>query len=166
MTEKKQGVVQIVAPNKKGYIQYKIDDEWYGTWVKEAQADRGDTIEFEYKHSGNFRNIVNNEIKVISKGTGAPQQSSSSGGGSVDWDLKDRKIQWQSARNAAIELVHVLALNGAIPYKTNAKAADKQEVIEAFVDQYTNQFYEDSVTLGDEDTPEETADESAGKGEE
>lgn len=59
----------------------------------------------------------------------------------VDWDLKDEKIQWQAARNSAIELAKIALQGEAL--KLPAKAADKLDALEAYVQEKTEQFFRD-----------------------
>ncbi len=59
----------------------------------------------------------------------------------VDWDLKDKKIQWQSCRNAAIELAQVAIACEALVLP--AKKADKLEALEAWVSEKTQEFFLD-----------------------
>lgn len=59
----------------------------------------------------------------------------------VDWDLKDQKIQWQSCRNAAIQLATTAISCEALVLP--AKKADKLDALEAWVSEKTQEFFLD-----------------------
>ena len=64
---------------KKNSFKVTIDDEEF-TAFGEPDFDEGDTIEFEYKASGEYNNIVKDSIEVIERGDGPKKKKKSSGG--------------------------------------------------------------------------------------
>lgn len=159
---KANGVVEVITKNKANFWNFKLNDgNWYGTGSKDEPSDfkAGDSVEFEYttkKVGGREYHNVDGDI-TVTKNT-APSGSGSTSSGPVDWDLKDRKIQYQSARNAAIQLVGILAGADAIVYPGKDKTTPKQrhDTIVALVDGYTEDFYNATIMLGSD--PEDSAD--------
>lgn len=112
------------------------------------------------------------------QGQSVAQQQQAAAGGQTQkgyWDAKEaRDIEWQhynrtvtqpqiqlqSARNAAVALVAVLAGEKAVPYSEAAgkqKPKDRQAVIETLVDHYTAQFLAETQNFG---VPQEVEEES------
>lgn len=152
------GKVEVIAPNKVGFYNVKIGNDWYGTGSKNMPTfTRGQTIEFNVeetvKDGRTFKNMK--DVKTV---TSAPQTETTrptfvqttavKAAPAVDWDLKDRKIQQQSARNAAISWITLLAAQGAIAYKASAKEKDKVVVLEALLEHYTDQFLNATGNVG------------------
>lgn len=148
------GKIEVVAPNKVGFYNVKIGNDWYGTGSKNKPAfDRGDTIEFDVeetvKDGRTFKNMRNPKV-VAEKAAPAPAAAYTGPktAPAVDWDLKDRKIQQQSARNAALTFINILAQAGSIVYKKDAKEKDKIVVLEGLLEHYTEKFLSDTGAVG------------------
>lgn len=93
------------------------------------------------RSSRGSRNNDDDDDDKPSRGSRGGRNNKSSSKADVDWDLKDQKIQWQSCRNAAIEMSKLAIESGAI--KLPAKQADKLDVLEAFVQEKTLEFFQD-----------------------
>lgn len=150
LSNKVTGKVEVIATNKVGFYNVKVGADWYGTGSKSAPSfSRGDEISFDVEVTDKgFKNAKNISVaapvqSVHSKNAGPKPPVKE-----VDWDLKDRKIQQQSARNAAIEFIGILANQGAIVYKASAKEKDKVVVLEALLEHYTEKFLNDTTNVG------------------
>ena len=66
----------------------------------------------------------------------------------ADWAEKDLTIQYQSARNAAIEFVNVLIANEVVKLPAKTKADERLAVVEGYIDLYTARFYLDTAGKG------------------
>ncbi len=166
------GKVEVVAPNKAAFYQVKIGNDWYGTGSKNVPSfKRGDTIDAEVveKDIGGGRIVKDiKNVKIVADAAPARIGPESTlkvpGTAPVDWDLKDRKIQQQSARNAAIEFIGLMAKEGAIVYKTGATAAAKAVVLEALLVHYTDKFLTETGSVGKpEDAANDAADDLSGE---
>jgi hypothetical protein len=162
MSNTVKGAVQTVFQNKWKFYSIKVNEVFYGTGSKEDPGvAKGDVVEFTaeavQKGDMTYYNVAKGTLKTVAaKSSGSGSGSGSGGGGSSgmskeDWDLKDQKIQWQAARNSAIALANVLSTVGAFPFTDKTTPAKKQEAVSAFVDQYTQQFFQDVTTLGAEE---------------
>ena len=69
--------------------------------------------------------------------------NSSSGKQAVDWEAKDLKIQYQSARKDALVHVGLLVSAEAVKLPAKTKAKERQDAIDGLVDYYTALFFED-----------------------
>jgi hypothetical protein len=159
------GKVDVVAPNKAGYWSLKMNGTFYGTGSKDKPAvNPGDTVEFVEEMNGQWHNVKKGTLKTVSAQTQeAAAPTSKYPGPAVDWDLKDKKIVQQSARNAAIAFINVLAQQNAITYKASAKEKDKLAVIEALLEHYTQEFFNATLNVGNEQSAEPEADDLSGE---
>lgn len=160
--ESSSGVVGKVNPrNTKVGITYSFvldgpDDKWYGTF-KDTPPQEGQYVEFEYVTNGaGFHNV---DMKTLTT-TAAPE-------GSTDVvpapakkafaasSNKDANIQWQSARNAAINLVGVAVEAGAISLG-GGKAEAKLEAMLIQVNRISLDFFDQSMEVSQTgDAPED-----------
>lgn len=152
------GKVEVVTPDKRGNFRLKVGEKWYGTGVNKLPGDlqKGDTVEFLFEANGPFNNIDMKSLKIVAqkevaaKPTYAPQivYGEKTDAKPVDWDLKDKKIQWQAARNSAIEYIKVLLDVNVQAVKLPAAQKDKVPAIDKLLAHYTNVFFNETQTLG------------------
>ena len=136
------------AFNGKNSYSVKLDgnDVYYRNNNKNPGDIEGKTVEFEAGDVNDAGNAayINGKITIVDT-SGPSKPAGSSGGGS--WGSKNEPaIHYQNAAGRAIPMVDLLIRNGAI--KLPAKTAAIAEVIEAAVDHYTAQFFEDITTFG------------------
>lgn len=155
-----KGIVSQVKDKTTAYgtmYDIRVDGKWYGAGKNHPGVQAGDAVEFVAKQNGNFSNVVGKVEKTatvsvasqapVASASAAPVVSSSSG----YVDTRQLSICFQSARNAALEMVSLLAQGGALPFSDSnaAKAkASRQGAFEALVDHYTELFYKDTQDLG------------------
>jgi hypothetical protein len=136
----KQGDEVVIACKEENGFWRAVDVEV----TKEATADEAGDQEPAERVSGASGS------KASGASSGRAASSSSSKMTPADWDLKDRKIQYQSSRNAAIELVNLLLTHKAAPLTATAgKAGDAKrfEEVTALVDKLTVKFQHDTETF-------------------
>lgn len=155
-----KGVVKAFSAKGRAF-NVKVDSEWYGFGFddpegKPWQLQRGDIIEFDITRRGNYVNIAPDTVKVV--GQEEKKQSASkpsSNGSNENWDARAKywedkeqrdvitqtAIQYQSSRNAAIEVVDALMRHGLI--KLPAKQADQYDAYMQYIDTVTQRFEED-----------------------
>lgn len=183
---------------KKELYSFRVNTEekWFGTGTVDSLLKKNDYIKFSYTENNGRFNVDPSSIEHIklegsveANGGASSTGSVRSGTKSSYWDSQERidrdkandqyrkendlRIQYQSARNAAISVVDVLLRERALKLADGSKA-DNVSVILGKITDLTNQFYHDTsnasghighdTTLsGDEDIPFES---SAGKGSE
>lgn len=168
------GEVKRVHKNNKGAYGILIDDgggeNWYGHGFKEPSFSQGDTISFTATKNGRFTNIDASSVSVQSGGGSSSSSSSSSGssgggGGSKseNWEarqkyweqkeerdlVREERIAWAGARTHAISVVDIGLREDALPLPQ--KKADKMDAIVAAINEYTEQFYQQTSERGTED---------------
>ena len=158
-----KGIVQGVKDKQTSFgtmYDLRVNNEWYGAGKKHPGVQAGDAVEFAIKVNGNFKNVVGNvnKVEASSVASQAPVAYASAIPTTADAaskttyvDTRQLSICYQSARNAALEMVQTLATCGALPFSdsTAAKAkASKQSAVEGLVDYYTELFYKDTLDLG------------------
>ena len=147
------GKIEAKAPNKAKKWAIKIGSTWYGTGQEQEPAfNIGDVVEFVDEMNGQWHNIKRGTLKGVAKAessvvgnTQSPKPKAD-----VDWDLKDKKIQQQSARNAAIAFINVLAGQSAIVYKKDHKEKDRLAALETLLAHYTAEFLDATQNVGNE----------------
>ena len=75
----------------------------------------------------------------------APRSSAPADKPAVDWDKKDRIIQWQSCRNSAVALLQLAHAADALVLPT--KKGEKYDALVALTDELTEKFFLDNETL-------------------
>ncbi|MGD9590825.1 MAG: hypothetical protein AB7Q37_18515 [Pyrinomonadaceae bacterium] len=123
----------------------KIDgnDTYYRCGEKNPGNLTGKVVEFEAGEDTGSGAQVKGKVTVVDSSTA----NKGSGGGSVGYDpQRDNRIQYQSSRKDALEMVKALLDKGGV--KLPSKTADIAQVIEGLVDHYTAQFFEDVATFG------------------
>lgn len=124
----------------------KIDgnDTYYRCGEKDPGNIAGKVVEFEAGEDTGSGAQVKGKVTIVDSSTSG---KSSGGGGGGGYDpQKDNRIQYQSSRKDALEMVKILLDKGGV--KLPSKTADIAEVIEGLVDHYTAQFFEDVGTFG------------------
>jgi len=148
------GVVGKVNPrNTKVGITYSFtldgDTKWYGTY-KDTPPQEGQFVEFEYKTNGaGFHNVEMPTLKMTSPSestTTAPAPAAATKAWAAS-SHKDANIQWQSARNAAVQLA-VGALAGGAISLGSGKAEAKLEALMIQVNRLTLDFFDQSMEVG------------------
>jgi len=162
------GVVFRVYENefeKKTLYSVKLDgnDNFYGMGEKrfEKSVQEGNKITIQYEVNGKGKNVVK---RVRLDGIGDPIESkpkggkgkgnykggNKSGGGNgmskADWADKDKRIQYQAARNSALEFLRLASDEDAIDYPkgaTKTAKAARMTALEGLVDKYTALYFRD-----------------------
>jgi hypothetical protein len=140
MSETVSGTVEKINKNKSGFYGILVADTWFGGGKYAPKFSEGDTIQFNWKANGNFKNI-DGSVEVLEKGAGStvPSGVASSGGKATNWDLKDKRITMLACRKDAISLVNIIAEKDALTLPT--KKADRMEAILLLVDELTEGLY-------------------------
>ena len=159
--ETAQGIVfRVFEKEFNGKMLYTLkfdgDDNYYRLGEKRyaGTIESGYEVKVAFETKG-ANNLVR-KVKLIAKGEPVEPKSpgggksrpggGSKGSGGTDWAAKDQNIQYQSARNAAIEMVKMLLEQNGLEFpkgvtKTNVKG--RGEIIDGMVDVYTAKFFED-----------------------
>lgn len=109
-------------------------------------VEKGNTVEFEAEENSDGKSATVRGSVAAGRNQPRPSSGGSRDSGAVDWAKKDASIQYQSSRKDALELTALLVSSGAL--KLPADAAKKVAVLEACLDRYTAQFYQDIAELG------------------
>ena len=141
MSDKVVGVVEKISQRGKAF-NINVDGTWYGFGFEEPDFSEGVTAEFEVVKRGRFMNVDNKTFKVVDEKS-APKKGSTGGKGSYG-DVQ-RSINWQSARNAAIEVARIGVEAGAI--SLGSTKAKKLDALFAFIDNTTERYYYDTDTV-------------------
>lgn len=127
----------------------KIDNINYGTKGTKVPFNEGDYVEFEAVQ--NAKGYWDADPKSFKKSdapaSASPSTKAQPGTGTKAWQPDgDRQaiIQLQSSRNSAIAMVDLLCKSGAVDISKVKSGADKIEMIELFVDKFTQRFQEDT----------------------
>lgn len=154
-------------------LRLQNNDAWFNCGERDPNVKSGDNVEFEYTVNPNGKSQVSIPTVRVLAGAAAttvtqsaPSSSfkASSGSGSKEyWDAKaetdkarDLRIQHQSARNAAIEVVGILV--GKDLLKLPEKNAS--EAVLGKISDLTERFYKESTdvtAVASEVTQEEAA---------
>ena len=139
------GTVDRIKQHGRAY-NLQVNGEWYGFGFNQPDFEEGTEVEFDIKMRGRYANVDTSTFKVVGQGSGKPSGHAS--GKSPSRDVQG-SINWQSARNAAIEIVKVGVEAGAVSVGT-AKAKKLDNIL-ALVDNLTERFYfdTDAVAQGD-----------------
>jgi|SRR6185437_15113373 len=165
MTKTKGYVTYLGGTTYKGQKLYsfrlKNQDLWFRCGTAEPAISKDDLIEFEYEEKDGFANVDLASIRSIDLSTSSDvpevrtaEYRVNSGGLSKDdyWKNKelrdlakddyykanDLRIQYQSARNAAITVVDVLLREKLLKL---AKDGDNVAVVIGKIDDLTNDFF-------------------------
>lgn len=121
-----------------------VDGTWYTLGKTANGLSNGDYVEFiAEQNARGFWDVQKGSLKPVDKpakataplkGTEAPKASYN--------DARQTSIIYQSSRNVATELVCMMVEQGMIDFG-KAKYADKQAIVEAYLDKYTMHFFEE-----------------------
>ena len=145
------GIVEVVS-EKGGIHSLKLNDgKWYGFFKTLPACEKGDNVTFQFETKGTFLNAKAGSL-IVEK---TPQKQKSEAGATTTVmkagsDVRQDSIVWQSARNAAIELVGVMVQAEAV--KLPAKQADRYSAMMALVGELTLQFVEEAKALSLKDS--------------
>ena len=124
-----------------------VDNIRYSTKNVKPPAE-GSYVQFEATQQGEYWNADPSTIKNIeapaAQRSVAPSTTMSTQLGSTN--LRDASIHYQSSRKDALELVKMLLAKDMIDFG-KAKAAQKIEIVEIYLDNYTSRFVEDIKRL-------------------
>lgn len=153
---KMKGKLEKVIAKKlsNGFIHsVKIDDVWYGAGFKRPAAQEGEYVEFEWYTNDKGYATIKGEITVIkqqqSEARAPVRQAPGSAGGLTKdqyWENKEARdvniqkgIQFQAARNAAINVADVLLKNDCL--SLGQAKAKKTDILLAFIDELTVKYF-------------------------
>jgi len=150
----------------------KEAEGFFGCGISDPKVRKGDTIEFYYEVVNGRASVIVDTINLLSGAPSdrvpgnsdsgnQPNKANGTGGSNAQyWEDKtkrdiendeyrrgnDIRIQYQSARNAAIEVTGILVAAGTliIPEKKGAGA----EVILAKIEDLTNEFFQKCSAVG------------------
>lgn len=149
---------------RKTLYSFRIssEDKFFGTGERNPNLAKNDYIEFDYTENNGRYNVDVSSIKPVAREESGANKTASSGAGSVQRDLtKDEywrrreerdiekddgyatnnlRIQYQSARNAAISVVDVLLRERVLKLADGAKA-DNVAVVLGKIHDLTDDFY-------------------------
>lgn len=125
------GVVEIISPRGKAW-NAKIDGKWYGLGFSKPDIEVGNKVEFEVKMNGKYANAENFTVTEAQSAVAPPVPSYRRN------DSTQKAIQFQAARNAAIEVVK-LAVDKQL-VKLPAKQSDQLDVVLALIDEITERY--------------------------
>lgn len=152
-----KGYVEEVTsrPGKFGMMHsVKVDNQQYGTKSVLPAVRQGDYVEFTAaQNAKGYWDADAKSFKVVASPTTIqtiPDSAPAASGKTKSWDPgydKQAVIQLQSSRNSAIALVQLMSDSGALePVLAKAKnAAAKVELVEMYVDKYTQRFQDDTA---------------------
>jgi len=136
------GIVEKIANNGKAF-NIVVSGEWYGYGFSAPSFTEGQTISFDWKENGRFKNVVVPSLRVLPAAAEtpapAPEAAPAKAGGRGGYGATQLSIQYQSARNAAIEVASLLVSNGALALPP--KKGDQADAVMAYIDDLTNQFH-------------------------
>lgn len=156
----KTGYVEKVSCNNNGIWSFIVDNVRYGTFKDEPKCKVGDYVSFEAEQKGEYWNAKARTIEpAVAPATSQSQAPSASppsapSSGSAQskstWvpdSDRQNSITYQSARKDALELTGYLLNKDLIDLGTKSKKADAINIVELFVDRFTERFYEDTKAL-------------------
>lgn len=124
-----------------------VEGKWYGTGKTAMGTNNGDWVAFEAEENKRgFWDVLKGTMKPAPAPASAskPVAQGSTAIAAVPYvDKRQDSIIYQSSRNAAIPFVELLHTVGAIEYG-KAKGAQKQAIVELYVDKYTDHFVEET----------------------
>lgn len=163
------GTVQEVMQRGKA-TNIKLDDgKIYGCGFEGVPCSEGDFVSFATYQNGKY---INADVKTmeVTKGGGQQQQqqanpqSNSGGGVSKDdyWkrreandEAKQKVIEWQAARNTAVQVVDVAERAGALPLPQ--KKDEKFDALVDVVENLARRYYDECAQIRDGNVPGQSA---------
>lgn len=155
MSNSISGVVQVVsekATARSKLYSLKVNDAWYSNNFDKPKCKKGDMISFEYDETQYGNSIIKDSIIVMESKVYTAPATGSAGSSAVNkdqyWSNKEaqdverqRMINHQSARNAAIETVALALQNGAI--SLGAAKAKMFDNMMNYIDEITSKYFDD-----------------------
>lgn len=150
MANRVEGVVFKVYPKtfpgKPETYSIKLDGDpiYYrsGTNRFAGIAESGNRVRFEATPNPDGKSAkIEGPVTIVK-----PEPQAVAATGTPSWDGRNNSIVYQSSRKDAIEYVKLLLANGALPVPKDKKSI--AGFLDAAVDRYTAQFFEDVNTLG------------------
>lgn len=143
-----QGTVEKLFPSRFGGGSFSLDGQ-RGLYFNTKQplpafVQPGANVKFSGELGRNGKSVFVEAAGIEQGAAPVAAAGAASVGGS--YGETQAKIQYQSARNAAIEVVTLLLTNGALVLP--AAASKKAGVIEAAIDRFTAIYFEDTDILG------------------
>lgn len=149
------GIVEYVDGPKPphGTFSFKLNNTRYGTYKTPPGVKPGDSISFYATEKGGYWNADVKSI-VVSPSVATSDTSVHTGNGSTtrnatnSFDTRQDSITYQSARKDALVFLTLLQTAGALDLGKAKTKASMIEVLETYVDKYTERFVEDTKNLG------------------
>lgn len=140
------GYIQAITPRETRVgIMYDlvIDGQKIGAGkFKPKGVDVGDYVNYDVDMNGKFRNLKAGSLSKATPPAGVSKPAQSTGTGySTPYVDRQEIISKQSALNSALAFVEILNTAGALPIPASKKAAEKADLIEQIVMEYTAKFY-------------------------
>lgn len=133
------GVVEKISQRGNAF-NICVDGNWYGFGFTEPDFKEGVTVEFDVAMRGRYANVDNDTFKVVKKASASKKGGTA--GGYNSYDDRQRSINWQSARNAAIAIATTAVEAGVVALP--AAKAKKLDAVLALVDELTGRYYYDT----------------------
>ncbi len=164
-------VSQVVERGTKfgSYYDIVVDGRKYGHGKKKPAFSDGDYVTFEAEAKGDFFNADPSSFKKVQVATEAAPSAvaaavSTSGKKWIPEVDRQDSITYQSARKDALQLTQILIEAGKMDFG-KMKGAEAIDMVEMYVDNYTQRFFKDTKNLkhvpeekNTDATPEEIAD--------
>lgn len=147
-----QGRIKFInARDWNGKTLYSIklegDEALYMCGTSKPPVSQGDYVTFDFKQNPKGQNIVDG--KSIKAKAAEVVAAATQGGRESYWndrqkadDGRQKKIEWQAARNSAIAAADVIITSGAL--KLPAKESAKYEALLALISDLTRKFYDET----------------------
>lgn len=155
MTDKVKvnGIVEYVDGPKPphGTYSFKLNNTRYGTYKTPPGIKPGDDISFMATEKGGYWNADVKSIAVNSSVSPSTTCTVPTVGGTRQansYDSRQDSITYQSARKDALTFMTLLHTAGALDLGKAKTKASIIEVLETYVDKYTERFVQDTKDLG------------------
>jgi hypothetical protein len=144
--------------NGTNLYSFKLEgnDEFFNTGDKSPGIAQGDVIKFtaDLKGKRTVADIPSIEkVAVAPKATGGAAPSKQA---AVDWDAKDRGIQYQGAGKIAAAILQAAAAGGVLPFTKAALEKPNKKMYETFESMaatLTNKIYHATIKAKDDEVP-------------
>lgn len=145
------GIVEYVDGPKPphGTYSFKVNGTRYGTYKTAPGIKPGDNVSFYATEKGGYWNADTKSISVVAGvNADAPANVAGSARSASYNDSRQDSITYQSARKDALTFMTLLQSAGALDLGKAKTKASMIEVLETYVDKYTERFVEDTKNLG------------------
>lgn len=150
-----QGAVERISEKQGKFglqIGVKVNETWYDV-KKRGGMQEGDFVEFQAtQNERGFWKITDGSLKAVdapadvSKAVGTRTSSNTGTGGkgqTFSNDGRQDSIIYQSSRKDALEFVNLLFHASVIDLGKSKNMADRQAMLETYLDKYTTHFIEE-----------------------